>query len=259
MRIVFSRKGFDSAAGGGPSPIVDGRPVSLPIPDSKGLSRTTYGDRGLGEMVEAATRGRIARDALCHDDPMFLADGTCIFGQCGGAQTHLDRQGVERGDVFLFFGWFRAADGEDHHRIFGYLRIGDIIRLDGAREEVLATYRTHRHPHAFGFHHNNRSDTLYVGEGRAATRASPSLRLTAPGHTRTVWAIPTWLRETGLSYHGDAKRWPAPDRLISAAQGQEFVADIGDRKDAREWLDGVIAAIEAKATENARSILNSVC
>ena len=34
MRIILSRKGFDSANGGYPSPIMpDGRMVSLPIPD----------------------------------------------------------------------------------------------------------------------------------------------------------------------------------------------------------------------------------
>lgn len=32
MRVIFSRKGFDSAAGGCPSPIVEGKPISLPIP-----------------------------------------------------------------------------------------------------------------------------------------------------------------------------------------------------------------------------------
>ena len=46
MRIVFSRKGFDSAAGGGVSPIIAGQPVSLPIP-SGGWSSTTYADLGL--------------------------------------------------------------------------------------------------------------------------------------------------------------------------------------------------------------------
>ncbi|MEL6529675.1 MAG: hypothetical protein AAFQ27_06905, partial [Pseudomonadota bacterium] len=28
MKVILSRKGFDSSAGGGPSPIVDGRPIS---------------------------------------------------------------------------------------------------------------------------------------------------------------------------------------------------------------------------------------
>ena len=246
MKIVFSRKGFDSAAGGGPSPIVDGRPVSLPIPDSKGLSPTTYAARGVGDLVEAATRGRVRRDALCHDDPMFLPDGTCVFGQCGGAQTHLDRQGVGIGDVFLFFGWFRDPDGEDHHRIFGYQRIAQIVRLASADETTLARFRAHKHPHAFGFHHGNRSDTLYVGPGKTAQTAPPGLRLTAPGATRSLWRVPRWLRDVGLTYHADPKRWPAPDRLRSAAQGQEFVADITNSSEAHNWFNSTLAAIHAE-------------
>ncbi|MCH2486493.1 MAG: hypothetical protein MK010_01960 [Erythrobacter sp.] len=249
MRIIFSRKGFDSAAGGGPSPIVDdgsprGRPVSLPIPDTKGLAPTTYGERGLGDLVEAASRGRFSADDLCHDDPMFLPDGRCVFGQCGGAQTHLDRQGVGVGDVFLFFGWFHSEEQGDHHRIFGYLIVEEIVRLKDADETTRRPYADLGHPHAFGFHHPNRSDTLYVGRGRAASHADDTLRLTREGMTRTHWRVPEWLGEIGLSYHREAKRWPAPDHLIAVAQGQEFVADIGEQEEPREWLDTVIAAID---------------
>jgi Nucleotide modification associated domain 3 len=32
VRVIFRRKGFDSAAGNAPSPIIDGEPISLPIP-----------------------------------------------------------------------------------------------------------------------------------------------------------------------------------------------------------------------------------
>ena len=98
MRIIFSRKGFDSASGGGPSPIVEGRPLSLPIPAGAG-SRTTFGDLGLGAHAAKASRGRLGADDLCHHDPMFLSDGTCLFGQCGAAQTHLANRGVGLGDV----------------------------------------------------------------------------------------------------------------------------------------------------------------
>lgn len=85
MRIIFSRKGFDSTAGGGPSPLVDGRPASLPIPDTKGLSRTTYAGLGLGAAALAASRGKVGPDTLCHHDPQFLSDGTVILGQVGSA------------------------------------------------------------------------------------------------------------------------------------------------------------------------------
>ena len=243
MRIIFSRKGFDSAAGGGPSPIVDGRPISLPIPDTKGLARVTYGERGLGELVGVATRGRIGPDDLVHDDPMFLDDGTCVFGQCGGAQTHLARNGVRAGDVFLFFGWFAGEGHSDHHRIFGFLEVEEIVPLDGADPTTIRRFAALKHPHAFGFHHANRSDTLYVGKGRTAARADDTLRLTREGMTRTHWRVPGWLREVGLTYHTGANRWPAPDHLISVAQGQEFVADIGERADARAWLTRILDAI----------------
>ena len=50
MKLIFSRKGLDSEAGGAPSPIVDGRPVSLPIPYDRNAA-TTYDDLGLGDLV----------------------------------------------------------------------------------------------------------------------------------------------------------------------------------------------------------------
>lgn len=122
MRIVFSRKGFDTGSGGTASPIIGGKPISLPIPTSR-QSITTYDHLGLGEIVERVTRDRIPRDHLCHEDPMFT-DGQCLFGQCGAAQSHLRNQGVGTGDVFLFFGLFSdERTGERHHRIFAYLQV----------------------------------------------------------------------------------------------------------------------------------------
>ncbi len=109
MKIVFSRKGFDSSAGGGPSPIVEGRPVSLPIPAGT-ASRTTYGALGLGELASRASRGKLDAGDLCHHDPMFCENGTCVFGQHSAAQTHLEGQGVGIGDVFVFFGLFAEEE-----------------------------------------------------------------------------------------------------------------------------------------------------
>lgn len=238
MKIVFSRKGFDSSAGGGPSPIVDGRPLSLPIP-AGAASATTYGDLALGEHAAKASRGKLGAEDLCHHDPMFLGDGTCVFGQCGAAQTHLERQGVGPGDVFLFFGLFAGEQsGEPHHRIFGYLRVGEIVPLAaGAPSELVDL----AHPHALGLHHRN--DVIWRGEGRQANRASDALRLTVPGGPPSLWRRPDWLKRGGLSYHDRADRWLRGGRLRSVARGQEFVADIGRRKAPREWLDRVIAEI----------------
>jgi hypothetical protein len=245
MRIIFSRKGFDSAAGGGASPIINGRPVSLPIP-SGGWSTTSYADLGLGEAAERASRGKIRADADCHHDPMFLPDGTCLFGQCGAAQTHLANRGVGPGDVFLFFGLFRdeaggQRAGEPHHRIFGYLKIEEMIALASCephrREELAAL----GHPHALGMHSAN--DVIYRGEGRTAHRASDTLRLTVPGGPLTLWRRPAWLRPGGLTYHDRADRWLKDGRLRSVARGQEFVANFGRREEPRRWLAKILDEI----------------
>lgn len=242
MKMVLSRKGFDSSAGGGPSPVVDGQPISLPIPAQGALSRTTYGDLGLGYLVTAASKGRLGEGDLCHHDPMFLTDGRAMLGQCGAAQTHLANHGVGVGDVFVFFGLFRAQGEQPHHRIFGYLQVEEVLPLSGADPARLEELTAHGVPHAIGMHARN--DTVYIGRGRTAGRAPDELRLTVPEGPPSLWHVPPWLRHTGLSYHDRADRWGRGGRLQSVARGQEFVADIGRRKDPRQWLAGIIAAIE---------------
>ena len=239
MRIIFSRKGFDSASGGGPSPIVDGRPISLPIP-AGAASRTSYGDLGLGELAHAASRGKHGADDLCHHDPMFIDGGTCLFGQVGAAQTHLANRGVGVGDVFLFFGLFRADGSDPHHRIFGYLEVEEVIALVDRVPEWLVD---RRHPHALAMHGTN--DTIYAGPGSVANRASDALRLTVPEGPPSLWDRPDWLRKGSLSYHDRADRWLRGGRLRSVARGQEFVVEIGKRKAPRDWLARMIAEIRA--------------
>ncbi|MBY6129593.1 hypothetical protein KUW15_12795 [Qipengyuania aquimaris] len=243
MRIIFSRKGFDSAAGGGPSPIVGGRPLSLPIPAGT-ASSTTYGELGLGEHAALASRGRLGDDDLCHHDPMFLADGTCLFGQVGAAQTHLANQGVGEGDVFLFFGLFREEDsGEPHHRIFGWMEVVRMVHLAECAEEERAELTAHAHPHALEMHGSN--DCIYAGPGGTAPRASETLRLTVPGGPPSLWQRPEWLKKGGLSYHDREDRWLRGGLLRSVARGQEFVADIGRRKAPRDWLAAVLGELRA--------------
>lgn len=243
MKIVFSRKGFDSASGGGPSPIVKGRAMSLPIPDSCGVSRTTYGNLGLGGHAKRASRGRLAGRHHCHNDPMFLEDGRAMLGQCGAAQTHLERQGVGPGDLFVFFGLFRDGSEPPHHRIFGYLQADETIAMTDAAEGRHAELAKLGHPHALGMHASN--DVVWCGRGRTGAPASDFLRLTAPGALPSLWKVPAWLFETGLSYHGKPERWLPDNRLQSVPRGQEFVADIGDRRDAQDWAARIIAEIES--------------
>lgn len=243
MRIIFSRKGFDSAAGGGSSPIVDGRAISLPIP-SNGFSQTSYGDLGLGEKVAEASRGKLGADDLCHHDPMFPGDGICLFGQCGAAQTHLEHQGVGVGDCFVFFGLFRDEETRElHHRIFGFMDVEHIVQLASGAPQWLIDLG---HPHALGMH--GRNDVVYCGPGACNAPASDALRLTVAEGPPSLWNRPNWLKRGGLSYHDRPTRWirplsssvePKSPRLQSVARGQEFVADVGRRGEPANWLEEI--------------------
>ncbi len=244
MKIVFSRKGFDTQNGGGASPIIDGKPVSLPIP-AVGQEATTYADRQLGSLASMASRNRYDGTNTCHDDPMFDG-GHCWLGQVSAAQGHLRTEQVGEGDVFLFYGLFEEPDTrERHHRIFGYLS----VLAKGPPEQIVEDLRWRQpprpHPHLSGAWHY--SNCIWFGKGRTAARASQILRLTVPGGPVSLWSIPGWLRECGLSYHRRSHRWLDGDRLDSARPGQEFVCHIADAAEPRRWLDNIIAEIEREA------------
>ena len=129
VRLVLSRKGVDGGSGGCASPIVQGVPCSLPIPTEREGVETTYADLGLTDCIRYAKN--LTAGQTCHEDPMF-GEQVCAFGQTGAAQSHLANNEIGIGDVFLFFGPFSDAKGNDrHHRIFGYLKVDDVILLGG--------------------------------------------------------------------------------------------------------------------------------
>jgi Nucleotide modification associated domain 3 len=241
MKVIFSRKGFDSTAGKAPSPIIDGEPISLPIP-TEGRSETTYELAGCGQLVEEITKGRVGAGDLCHEDPVFL-NGRWVFGQTGAAQSHLERNGVGPGDVFLFFGLFALHGGRDrHHRIFGYMQVEEVRRLGTQPSDSDSPEGfPRRHPHTIGEWNGN--NTLYLGAGAKAKTAHPCLRLTKLGAPASIWTVPEWLNVAGLTYHANADRWAGKTELCAASRGQEFVSDIGNYSAARRWLESLEVAI----------------
>src|ERR1700729_4125502 len=119
MKIILSRKGFDSSAGKKPSPIFpDGTMISLPIPDK--ASVIAYKDiagnatASVGELVEQLAqrpqthRAHLDPDLSAHSIPR-CEGWRPLFGQVGAAEKHRENQGVGIGDVFLFFGLFRSV------------------------------------------------------------------------------------------------------------------------------------------------------
>ena len=65
-------------------------------------------------------------------------------------------------------------------------------------------------------------------------------RLTAAASSSpSIWRVPSWLNPmtggTRMTYH-PPQRWDESAVCQVAARGQEFVAHIGKRPDAMEWL-----------------------
>ena len=244
MKIIFSRKGFDSTSGRAPSPIIDGVLYSLPIPTGDYPSASTYDDLGLGDAL-SKVQSRYTAKCLCHEDPMFW-DDRCAFGQTSGAQGILEKQEVGEGDVFLFFGLFNELCSDDrHHRIFGYLEIENVLPIGchPTGKEVPGPSR--QHPHTIAKWDNGKewqkNNTIYTGRGRKARKASDILRLTKSGCRASFWSILECLREARLPQR--TWRW-CEDGTRQVIVGQEFVADVGDLPEPKRWLNKIIAAIE---------------
>jgi hypothetical protein len=176
---------------------------------------------------------------------MFWRD-RCAFGQTSGAQGVLEKRKVGEGDVFLFFGLFSEPGSDDrHHRIFGYLKVENVLPIGShpTGQEVPGPSRQHPHTIAKWDNGNEwqKNNTIYIGGGRKAKKASDILRLTNPGRPASFWCAPQWLRKSQLTQ----RTWRLlDDGTLRVVVGQDFVADIGNLPEPKEWLAKIIAAIE---------------
>lgn len=277
VKFILSRKGFDSSFGGHASPIMpDGTMLSLPIPVTPGTyggaDKIRYSDLQAGthgtyldvmrelQMKALKVSGKptpIDASSPCHLDPDLdrrVVGGRDenwrgAFGQGEAAEGHLVNQDVRRGDVFLFFGWFRRVDAETkkfsaedpdgRHILFGYLQVDEVCR-DGVKPD---SWR-YEHPHfERGYTHREdgtpRINAVYIASRKlelpGVTEDLPGFGtfayrddrvLTKEGKTRTRWALPGFFSKLDISYHRDGGKygWKG-DHFQSAYKGQEFVFD----------------------------------
>ena len=269
MKVIFSRKGFDSAAGGCPSPIIDAHPVSLPIPTDQPTAKR-FGDLHgpYGRLVTDLTKNRLTENDWCHLDP-DITEGVLsrqpnwrgALGQVAAAQGHLVRQGVQPGDLFIFWGLFRPAEnhgrwkfvGKPEHRIWGWLQVADILDLgpDGSHA-VNERPWLNDHPHTrAGWGATN---VLYIGCRELTLGSHQSsmpgygvlksgYRLSEPGANVSTWRVPDWLHPlrhgSGMTYH-PPHRWGDDGTVSIAARGQEFVTVVQQDGVAVEWLKALI-------------------
>jgi hypothetical protein len=254
MKIVLSRKGFDSQYGRMPSPILpDGRLAPLPIPsthDNTSLDDLDFADATLDRALHDLSSGRLSLQTRVHFDPDLgnrraadLQGWRPALGQTGSAQSLLARHGIGIGDIFLFFGWFRLTEcvtghwrfvreAPDLHVIFGWIEVGEVLPIVTRRSDAL---RRHpwiaAHPHvATPAWYTDVRNTLYIARSRSAyTRTSrfgggrfpmmsSELQLTQSGASRSIWSLPRWFAPQGrqpLSYHRNPDRWVICDEDVT--------------------------------------------
>jgi Nucleotide modification associated domain 3 len=228
-------------------------------------------ERDLGELVERLTRRKILRTAGAHLDPDLRegmrrrpAGWKPSLGQHKIAQAHLRKHGVGPGDLFLFWGLFRAFEektgwtGERRHVIWGWLQVGEVASVDDTVRPAL-TRRQWRwaadHPHLC--FKRDPTNTLYVATEKLTLAGkqvrdlpgagafdfeAPHRRLTwADAPSPMCWSLPEWFlpgTRQPLSYHGNPARWSMRDgrvELQAARRGQEFILDTLEYPEAIAW------------------------
>lgn len=231
MNIVLSRKGFDTVNGAIPSPIFpDGTMLSFPIPYK--YAPVSFQDVSckhgkISSLIDQLGRGRNnvpSPETPCHLDPDLRKDSIArhenwrpAFGQAGNPQSHLFNNGVDVGDIFLFFGLFQEVEhagllgwtyklgSKPVHAIYGWMQVGK--RISGsAKDWVLGEYlwlESHPHMHDLDKWENN---TIYISDdslkmdavegrllGSGVFQFHDDLVLTAKGHTVSKWTLPKWV------------------------------------------------------------------
>ena len=245
QRLVISRKGFDSASGGCPSPIFpDGTMYSLPVPGYDKEKPIRYedlyhGNINIGQVVENLTNGQHPASHLAGLDPDLRHNAIArsdnwrgLFGQVGTSQAHLANQHVDTGDVFLFFGlflqvektrtgWRFIRDAPKLHVLWGWLQIEQVCKVDEIRHDEKFSWATYHCQ--FGWR-DDPSNTLYVATGRLDVndkvtapgagvfpKVHERLILTRAGQSVSNWRLPRFFYPDGgktpLTYHPDLKRW----------------------------------------------------
>ncbi|WP_391572194.1 hypothetical protein [Cohnella sp.] len=238
MKVILSRKGFDSSAGGYPSPhfVDSGRLISFPIPDDEMVDTgIRYSDLMVDQSLSYLDLMRqlgikkYSDGTSVHLDPDINAsvfkrntEWQGIFGQSSAAQAHLLRKKIQVGDLFLFFGWFKDAvrttsgyrykNGTHRHIVWGYMQVGEIESIDGAGQ-----YDVWKLSHPHYKCRDREMNTAYIAApslsfdssipGCGTFKFGNPLVLTQTGQRkRSVWQLPRYFHPslgTRMSYHED--------------------------------------------------------
>lgn len=282
MKVILSRKGFDSGYGGYPSIILpNNEMITLPIPSNKEEDfcysdlKTKYNKsiyeimKSLNPKIKLGKSMLLNTTTKCHLDPDLCEFSVPrqlgwkgAFGQINAAQKVLENNSVKEGDLFLFFGWFNDVEeinkkykfkkGDGRHTIFGYLQIDKIIYPN--KNEVPEWLK--KHPHASSLKRlNNPSNCIYIAKekctfnenikGYGMFSYNEELDLSKKGMTRTCWNLPEIFKNVKITYH-NKESWKE-GYFKSACRGQEFV--IEENKEIESWAIHLIETYSTNITK----------
>ena len=271
-KIILSRKGFDGSAGGKPSPILDGKFVSLPIPSAdSGIFYKEMAFSSEENYLKIMKELGIKMFSEAHLDPDLQRsllecrpkEWRGLFGQSGSSQGTLHNRDVGEGDIFLFFGWFKEAkkidgvwrylpDAPDIHAIFGYLEVDRELDIKaGVPIPSWAAY----HPHVENKHeHEKGRNSLYMATSAFSKNArqpgwgcfhyDPRLVLTNKDQTaRSFWKLPPCFQREQEQFIPKIKTW----NVLSDGMVEMQTAGRGDQEmyisstpEVVEWAENLI-------------------
>ena len=268
MKVILSRKGFDSSNGGCASPIMpDGTMLSMPIPsdDDAKFSDLHYNGVSYADLIKSLNSKFTAE--CCHVDPDIrngirktdIPKWQPAFGQISAAQTSLKNAEVNEGDLFLFFGWFRHVketnngykyvtrrdsknfyDHADLHMIYGYMQIGKII----TNPEEIKKYTWH--PHSGKGYVSTKTNALYIPADKLSFNSSMPGYGTLDYHEKRVLTMKDRTRAIWNNYdfyspdmiHDNRKNSDKKGGLYYAGVWQELV--INESEALTEWAKKIL-------------------
>lgn len=273
MKVIFSRKGFDSSYGGFPSIILpeemESKMISFPIPETnpKGYGKKAedikfvlkkqnlslkeiFEQLGIDEKINIpSTPARKGlNNTVFHFDPELQEvenmRSYAAFGQSDKASSHLLSHGLDKGDVFLFFGSFKKTFFEnnkitydsamyDIHAIWGYMIVDDIVHVKNIDESLGKYPDITTHLHYKNKNIENGENIIICGSRFGTFNYDDKYRLTKLGYSKTSWELPEFFKNANISYCNTVIK---PSRFKTAAIGQEFIVTNFDDPKMKEWL-----------------------
>lgn len=260
MKVILSRKGFDSAAGGIPSPILGDQLISLPIP--KAYSGDDYRELKFHYQKQEFSYAQLLKDLNvtffneCHLDPDLIRgvkkrDGVWCpaLGQAGNAAAELRE--VQPGDFFIFFGNFRQAEringkfqfvkgSKEMHVIWGYLKVQEIYSKAQIQKGAV-TENVKYHPHFRDADFTEQSHNFIFASDIDNSRVFPFSEqlilsdISQKSYKKSFWkAIPFLEPQSKRIKKVKSGLWN------SGGRGQEFVCEIKNSQKFDQWFSNLI-------------------